>query len=125
MVCTSILLVPLTFTEYNGIGKYLFFTIISLGIWNLIWTYNVTKNLNKVSSVAYRKPVVELLLCALLPFYYIYWIFKTAEYVEAYGATAGKKYNINNLCLAISFVCPLFSTILIQDKINQIVGKPE
>ena len=125
MVCMSLLLVPLTFTEYNGIGKYLFLTIITCGIWNLIWTYKVTKNLNKVSSAASRKPIVELLLCMFLPFYYIYWIFKTAEGVEAYGTTVGKKYNLNILCLAISFVCPLFSTILIQDKINQIVGKPE
>ena len=124
MICVSLLLVPCTFTEYNGIGKFIFFTIITLGIWALIWVYNVTKNLNKVASVETRKPVAELLLCMFLPFYSIYWIYKTAEAVEAYGDENGKSFKISVLCLAFTFVCPIISVILIQDKINKIVGKP-
>lgn len=125
VICVSLLLVPCTFTEYNGIGKYIFFNLVTVGIWQLIWVFNVTKNLNKVSAVENRKPVVELLLYMFLPFYSIYWIYKTAEAVEAYGDENGKSFKISVLCLAFAVVCPIVSDIVIQDKINKIVGKPE
>lgn len=124
-ILTALCLVPLKFTEYQGIGKHIFLSIITLGVWSLIWIYNVTKNLNKVSGVETRKPLGQLLLCIFLPFYVVYWAYKTAEAVELYGAEKGKQFKISVLSLVFMFVCPLISTIIIQDKINQIVGKPE
>lgn len=125
MICISLVLVPLTFTEYNNVAKHIFFSIITLGVWMLIWIYNVTKNLNKVSSVDARKPVAELLLCMFVPLYIVYWLYKTAEYTEAYGAENGKEFKIDILSLAFAVISPIISTIIIQDKINRIVGKPE
>lgn len=119
VICISLLLVPPTFTEYNSIAKIIFFNIITLGIWNLIWIYNVTKNLSKVSE---RKPAIELLFCIFLPFYYTYWLFKTSEAVEAYGAEKGKSFKNGILCRFFAVVCPFVSVILIQDNINGIVG---
>lgn len=72
-----------------------------------------------------RKPVCELLLFMFLPFYSIYWMYKTAEYVELYGIENGRQDKISVLCLIFTLVSPLFATVLIQDKINLIVGKPE
>ena len=125
MMLTALILVPPVFTEYNNIGKHIFFTFITFGVWQCIWIYNVTKNLNKVESVDRRRSSLELFLCLVLPFYYVYWLYKSAAYVEAYGQQRGKYIKINVLCLALSFVCPLISTVIIQDKINSIVGKPE
>lgn len=125
MICVAFVLVPAVFTEYNSIAKHIFFTFITLGVWQLIWTYHVTKNLNKVTAVQSRKPATELLLCLFLPFYYTYWLLKTGENVEAYGAEKGKQYKLDILCLVFAFICPLISTVLIQNKINMIVGKPE
>lgn len=122
VICISLVMAPLSFTEYNNVAKHIFFTVITLGIWMLIWIYHVTKNLSKDGA---RKPWTELLLCMFVPFYYIYWIYKTAEHTEKYGAENGKTFQISILCLAIAIVSPLISTIVIQDKINQIVGKPE
>lgn len=125
LICIALVLVPPVFTEYNSIAKHIFFTFISGGVWQLIWTYHVTKNLNKVAAVETRKPGVELALCLFLPFYYSFWLLKTGENVEAYGAEKGKQYKLDILCLVFAFLCPLVSTVLIQNKINQIVGKPE
>ena len=72
-----------------------------------------------------RKPATELLLCMFLPFYYSYWILKTAANVEAYAKENGMQYKIDVLCFVFAFICPLISTVLLQNKINQIVGKPE
>ena len=58
-----------------------------------------------------------------LVLYYPYWLYKTAEGVEDYGKEKDKAFKIDVLCIAFSFVCPLFATVLIQNKINVIVGK--
>ena len=124
MILAAFVLVPLDFKEYVKIAKHIFLSVITCGIWLFVWIFHVTKNLNKVQSLEERKPVNELLLCLFLPFYFVYWLYKNAEYVEFYGAEKGVTVNkISILCFIIGFFCPLLSTILMQDKINQIVGK--
>ena len=125
LIFTAFAIVPVKFTEYNSIAKHIFFSIITFGIWQLIWIFNVTKNLCNVPSAEKRKPWAALLLCIFLPFYLVYWLYKTAEAVEAYGNENGKQFKIGTRCLVLAFFCPLFSTVIIQDKINQIVGEPE
>lgn len=124
MICAAFVIVPLVFTQYISIAKHIFLSLITCGIWQLVWTYHVTKNLNAVEGVEERKPAGELLLCMFLPFYYPYWLYKTAEGVEDFGKENGKEFKIDILCIAFAFVCPLFATVLIQNKINVIVGKP-
>ena len=124
MICAAFVIEPLVFTEYIDIAKHIFLTFITYGIWQLVWTYCVTRNLNRVETVESRKPVRELLLCMFLPFYYPYWLYKTAEGVEDYGKARGKAFKIDFLCILFSFICPLFATILIQNKVNVIAGKP-
>lgn len=125
MILVALALVPPVFTEYNTIAKHIFFSLISFGIWQLIWTYQVTKNLNKVAGTEQRKPACQLLLCMFLPLYYPFWLLKTAENVESYAQEKGKHCKLDVLCLVFAFISPFVSTILIQNKINMIVGKPE
>lgn len=124
MICAAFVIVPLVFTKYIDIAKHIFLSLITFGIWQLVWTYHVTKNLNEVEGVEERKPARELLLCMFLPFYYPFWLYKTAEGVEDYGKENGKEFKIDILCIAFAFVCPLFATVLIQNKINVVAGKP-
>lgn len=124
MILVALALVPPVFTEYNSIAKHIFLTIVTGGIWLLFWTYHITKNLNCVPGTEQRKPACQLLLCMFLPLYYPFWILKTAENVEAYAQEKGKQFKLDILCLVFAFLCPFFSTILIQNKINAIVGKP-
>lgn len=124
MIVASFALVPLEF-KYTSIAKHIFLSIITLGIWLLVWIYHITKNLNEVSEMEDRNPTKELLLCVFLPVYVVYWLYKTAENVESFGECNDKKYNISILCLAFAVISPMISTILIQDKINQTLGKTE
>lgn len=123
-ILISLVLVPCVFTEYLDIAKHIFFTIITFGIWHLIWMYNFTENLNKVEEAEKRAPVRELVLCALLPLYYIFWMYKTAENTELYGKEKDKSFKIGILCLALAVINPLLASVIIQDKTNVIVGKP-
>ena len=123
-ILVSLILVPCVFTEYLDIAKHIFFTIITLGIWHLIWMYNHTENLNKVEQAEKRAPIRELLLCAFLPLYYIFWTYKTAGNTELYANEKGKNFKIDILCFILSVVNPLLASVIIQDKINMIVGQP-
>lgn len=123
-VLVSLVLVPCVFTEYLDIAKHIFFTIITFGIWHLIWMYNFTENLNKVGEAEKRAPIRELLLCVFLPLYYIFWTYKTAGNTELYAEEKGRNFNIDILCLVLSVINPLLASVIIQDKTNIIVGKP-
>lgn len=123
-ILSAIYLVPFRFCEYNSIGKHIFWTLITAGIWHLIWVFHVTKNLNRVAGVETRKPWAELLLYIFLPFYSVYWYYKTAEYVDAFAAEKGKKSNLAILSLVFGLVFPVVPYVVLQDKINLIVGKP-
>ena len=123
MILVAFIEVPCECTEYLHIGKHIFYSIISFGIWHLVWLHNTTNNLNTVKNTRMRIPLNELLLCAFLPFYYFYWIYKTAEITERYGEEVGYHFKIITPCVALSVVCPLLASIIIQDKINIIVGK--
>ena len=125
MILLAFVVEPLVFTEYIKIAKHIFLTLITCGIWLAVWAYHVTKNLNKVSEAEERTPRNELLLCMFLPFYAPYWTFKTAETVESYGKEMNKSLNLEVLALVFAFICPPFATVMIQNKINVIVGKPE
>ena len=123
-ILSAIYLVPFRFCEYNSIGKHIFWTLITAGIWHLIWVFHVTKNLNRVAGIETRKPWAELLLYIFLPFYSVYWYYKTAEYVDAFAAEKGKKSNLAILSLVFGLVFPVVPYVVLQDKINLIVGKP-
>ena len=123
-ICLAFIIEPLVFTEYINIAKHIFLSLITFGVWQAVWTYHVTRNLNCVDEAEERNPRNELLLCIFLPFYYPYWMFKTAEYVEAYGMEKNKSFNLEVLAVVFAFVCPLFATVMIQNKINVTVGTP-
>lgn len=125
LILFSFALVPINFKEYTKVSLHIFLSFVTFGIWLFVWIYHVTRNLNKVEEMEKRNPKNELLLCLFLPFYFAYYLYKNAEYIEFYGKEKEKDINkISILCFIIGFVCPLLSTILMQDKINQIVGRP-
>ena len=123
LICALFVLVPLEFTKYIAIAKHLFLSVITCGIWTLVWIYHVTKNLNEVADAEMRKPACELALCMFLPLYFAYWLYKTAEGVELYAAEQSKACKLESLALVFAFVNPLFATVLIQSKINWIAGR--
>ena len=125
MMMLSFALVPIYCTERISIPLHIFWSLFTCGVWTLVWIHHVTNNLNYVEDVEERSPMAETLLCLFLPLYYVYWLYKTGEYVEAYGAEHGKTFKLDLLCLIFAFVCPLMSTVLIQDKINRIVDEAE
>lgn len=111
-------------TETYGVGYFslaghillLFFT---MGIWLLVWTYRTTKYLNSM-EIEYRNPVTKLLLCMFVPFYNIYWTYKSALIIDKYSKKTGVPCDISVVCLILAIFVPIIPPILIQYKINNI-----
>lgn len=91
------------------------------GIWRLVWIYRTTRYLNCVPGEEYRNPATKLLLCMFIPFYSIYWVYKSAQRIDKLAATADVVSDLAVICLILEIFVPLIPPILMQDKINKII----
>lgn len=95
--------------------------LFTCGIWHLIWIYRTTRYLNCVPGEAYRNPGTKLLLCMLVPFYSLYWVYKSAQRIDRLAKTVDVTSDLAVVCLILELFIPLIPPILMQDKMNKIV----
>ncbi len=108
-------------TGYCGLAKHVLLLLFTFGIWNLIWTYRTTGWLNQVEDEPPRNPTTKLLLCMFVPFYSIYWIYKSAQRIDKLAAAKGVRSDISTICLILAIFVGIIPPILMQDKINAII----
>ena len=108
---------------YVSMGKHVCLLLFTFGIWLLIWIYKVTKFSNFVTDEPASNPVTKLLLCLFVPFYQIYWTYKTATRIDKIAKAQGKLSDLATVCLILAIFVPIIPPILMQDKINQIMGQ--
>lgn len=106
---------------YCDLVKHTLLLLFTFGIWFLIWIYRVTGYTNNVRDEEERNPTTKLLLCLFVPFYQIYWTYKTAQRVNKIAAGKGTSSDLSTLCLILAIFVPIIPPILIQDKMNNIV----
>ena len=63
----------------------------------------------------------KLLLCLFVPFYVIYWMYKTAQRLDKMAAAKNIPSDLSTLCLILAIFVPIIPPILMQDKLNDIV----
>ena len=106
---------------YCGMAKHVLLLLFTFGIWYLIWIYRMTNYTNVVENEEYRDPTKKLLLCMFIPFYSIYWTYKTAQRIDKMAITNGISSDMTTLCLILAIFVPIIPPILMQDKMNNIV----
>ena len=109
---------------YCGLVKHILLLLFTCGIWLYIWIYRVTGYTNNVEGEEYRNPTNKLLLCLFVPFYMIYWMYKTAQRLDKMAAAKNIPSDLSTLCLILAIFVPIIPPILIQDKLNAIVAPP-
>lgn len=103
---------------YIPIGKHVCLLIVTFGIWYFIWNYKTTCYTNLYKGEKERNPTNKLLLCIFVPFYSIYWTYKTALCIDAIAKERGVSSELGTVCLVLAFFVGFVPPILIQDKIN-------
>lgn len=106
---------------YCGLFKHVLLLLFSFGIWRLIWIYRITKYLNCVEDEEKRKPLTKLLLCMFVPFYSIYWIYKSAMRIDKLAKTVDVISDLTVVCVILEIFVPIIPPVLMQDKINKII----
>ena len=99
--------------------------LFTCGIWQLIWIYKTTEFTNRVEGEEGRNAVIELLLCMFVPFYLIYWVYRTASLLDKLAAEKSVASDLTVVCLLCALFFPLAAYILLQLKINEIVEKSD
>ncbi|MBQ1820743.1 MAG: SHOCT domain-containing protein [Clostridia bacterium] len=61
-----------------------------------------------------------MLLCMFVPFYSIFWTYKTAQRIDTIAKTRGMSSEIATPCLVLAIFVGIVPPILMQDKINAI-----
>ena len=106
---------------YCGLVKHILLLLFTCGIWLYIWIYRVTGYTNNVQGEENRNPTNKLLLCLFVPFYVIYWMYKTAQRLDKMAAAKNIPSDLSTLCLILAIFVPIIPPILMQDKLNDIV----
>ncbi len=109
---------------YCDLLTHILLLLFTFGIWQYIWIYKTTSYLNNTPNEEHRHPTTKLLLCMFVPFYYIYWTYKSAQRIDKLAISKGQQSDISTLCLILSIFISIVPPIIMQDKINNIV-KPK
>lgn len=107
---------------YCGLAKHVLLLLFTFGVWMYIWIYRVTGYTNGVDGEEDRNPTTKLLLCLFVPFYIIYWTYKTAQRIDAMANEKGVPSDLSTLCLILAIFVPIIPPILMQDKMNSLVA---
>ncbi len=107
---------------YKGMIPHLLLSIFTLGIYQLVWISKVTKYLNaRVDSEPPMTPWHQVVASMFVPFYQIYWVYKSAQRLDVVARRQGAQSNLTVICTAFqlfSFFSVILPSILMQDKIN-------
>ena len=111
------------FKGYRYLGTHILLYLITFGMWQLVWTYKTTKYVNIIYPQDKMKPVANIILCLLVPFYSVFWGFKVARRVDKFAERSLIKTRISAIVLIIGFFSEAAASLLIQSKINEAIYK--
>ena len=106
---------------FVSLGKHICLLLFTFGIWQLMWIYKMTAFTNVAEGEPKRDPTKKLLLCIFVPFYLIYWTYKTALRIDAIAKGKGVLSDLGTVSLILAIFVPIIPPILLQDKTNAIL----
>jgi len=102
---------------YCGLVKHILLLLFTFGIWYYVWIYRVSEFLNHNDSEQ-KGAGVQLLLCMFIPFYIIYWYYKSAQRLDRFAAANGVYSNLESAIIICVLFAGFAAPILMQEKIN-------
>lgn len=111
---------------YCSMTKHILLMLFTFGVWYYIWTYRTTKFLNRAPETKQYNPLNQLLLCAFVPFYAVFWLYKHGQRFDAMNAKNEQaKSDTAILCLILGIFVPIAAYIILQNRINNLCGGPK
>mgnify|MGYP002549967876 CR=1 FL=1 len=107
--------------SYKSLVPHVLLLLFTCGIYYLVWIYRTTDSLNACKNEEYRTPINKLLLCMFVPFYSIYWTYKSAHRIDTLGYEKGIQGDTATLSLILLLFVPILPPILMQSKLNSVI----
>ena len=112
-------------TRISGdLTRHIFMLVFLGGLWLYPWVYKTAvalREANKRETGYYTSPTAQLLLFIFIPFYSIYWFYKTASTLKLYAYRYGNKSAVVGLCTFIAFLTNIIPATIIQMEIERLV----
>ena len=86
-------------------------------IWLWPWVYQTACNLKQIKNDYSRSPGGQLLMFILVPFYSLYWFYKSGKIISKYSSVNGLPMKIAGLCCVVSLFSNAASSIIMQMEI--------
>lgn len=104
----------------RSLPKMVVLSIVTFGIYRIIWIKKTTRFIGKYTSGSRRKdPTLTALLSVFVPGYYSYHAYQASLALQSKYENADK--SINNMLPIISLVCPIITDLYIQNTVNNFV----
>lgn len=89
----------------------------------MLFIHNTTKRVNMVCRHSSRYgPVAQMLLCCLVPFYFIYWGWRQGDRLDTETAKHGLNYaSIGPSCMWMGLVMPLIAVAIVRNRAQSLV----
>lgn len=107
---------------YCDMVKHVLLLVFTFGIYYLIWIYRTTGYLNQVEDEPPRNQTSTLLLCMFIPFYSIFWVYKSAQSLDRLAVSKGISSDLTTICLILAIFVGIVPPMIMQDKINAIAN---
>lgn len=107
-------------TGYCNLAKHISGLIFFGFIWKYVWIFRTTHYLNIVQTEKRKNPNTELFLCMFIPFYIVFWSYKSSKKIDILAKSKCRYSDICTLCTILSIILPFVSTIIMQCKLNEI-----
>jgi ABC-type dipeptide/oligopeptide/nickel transport system permease component len=99
--------------------KHLLLLILTFGLYRLGWIASTTRFLNQ-GTLKKRDPFMCAGLSLFVPFYSLYWAYRTGLAVDGLGEKRDGIISVANLAVILCLACPFASDVYIQGKINDL-----
>lgn len=106
---------------YISMGKHICLMLFTFGIWLMMWVHKMTRFGNMAQGEEQKNPTTSLLLYLFVPFYSIYWTYKTAQRIDLIAKERTMTSDIGTVCLILAIFVGFIPPVLMQDKINSIL----
>ena len=107
---------------YRSMIPHLLLSLLTLGIYQLIWVCKVTRYLNeRVDTEPPMKPWHQVVACLFVPFYTVYWVYKSCQRLDCVAREKGVESHLTMLCViaqCLSLFNVILASLFMQEKIN-------
>lgn len=108
-----------THVGLDNVALNAFLSIITFGLWYLVWIYRTTQKLNAKSTHARTSAVGEVIACIIVPMYSIFWFYKQTAKTDDYCSASDSMYKSSAmLTFVVSLFVPILALALMHNNIN-------